>query len=463
VKDAKKVLNDLILMANIAYVGDAGAAGWARMAEEFEEAGADIIELNMCCPNMSYNLELTSGGASSSRNMQEAVVSSSRNNSEADASSDYNIHSGAAPVAGKRSGASLGRQGAEIAEIVNVIKKSVAIPVFVKLTPEGGDIAQTASLLFAAGADAVGGTSNRMGMPRINLDDPASSPFQLQDEISMSCFCGHWLKPLTLRDAFEIRKANGMEPAVMMAGGVSDWKDAAELILCGADLVGVCTEILLNGYDIVKPMIRGVAEYMDKRGYSGISAMKGAIIPLVRTAGEITLHDGYAKIINPGLSAPCKAACPRHIPVQAVIRMTAAKNYKRAFELIDGAGAARGGCPEDCGSPCEKACLRGRSGRPLAVRKLIRFVLDYNEPSAGVPGARAVGAAFADDDAAVAEAARCLSCGCGEGCRLCETICCFFAPKIVADDTLEIDRDECVACGMCRSRCPSGNIEMIRI
>ena len=29
------------------------------MARQFEAAGADIIELNMCCPNMSYNIEMT--------------------------------------------------------------------------------------------------------------------------------------------------------------------------------------------------------------------------------------------------------------------------------------------------------------------------------------------------------------------------------------------------------------------
>ena len=65
IEDAKKVLSDLILMANITYAGDRGAAGWVNMAKQFEAVGADIIELNMCCPNMSYNVSLSSGGAAS--------------------------------------------------------------------------------------------------------------------------------------------------------------------------------------------------------------------------------------------------------------------------------------------------------------------------------------------------------------------------------------------------------------
>ena len=57
--NAKKKLKELILMANITYAGDDGVEGWVRLAKEFENVGADIIELNMCCPNMSFNLELT--------------------------------------------------------------------------------------------------------------------------------------------------------------------------------------------------------------------------------------------------------------------------------------------------------------------------------------------------------------------------------------------------------------------
>jgi dihydroorotate dehydrogenase len=62
-EDAKKVLKELILMANITYAGDKGIEGWVNMAKKFEEVGADIVELNMCCPNMSYNVEISSGEA----------------------------------------------------------------------------------------------------------------------------------------------------------------------------------------------------------------------------------------------------------------------------------------------------------------------------------------------------------------------------------------------------------------
>ena len=67
------------------------------------------------------------------------------------------------------------------------------------------------------------------------------------------------------------------------------------------------------------------------------------------------------------------------------------------------------------------------------------------------------------EEEAVQEASRCLNCGCGEGCQICKTICSVFAPYISAPDILTIDREECVACGMCALRCPIHNIDMISL
>lgn len=346
IEDAKKVLNELKLMANITYAGDNGVDGWVNMAKSFEAAGADIIELNMCCPNMSYNLELTSGGNES---------------------------------APKRTGASMGQESDVAAEIAKAVKENIKIPLFVKLTPEGGQIAKVARALYEAGADAVGTTGNRMGIPPINLNEPGSSFFHLQEEISMSCHCGSWLKPLAQRDTYEIRKVCGEEPFVTAAGGITDWRDAVEMVLCGANLLGVCAETLINGYDIVRPMIAGMKAYMDEHGYKSPDDFRSKIVPEVKTATEVTLHTGYAKIINPKLSAPCKAACPHHVPAQAYIRKVAEGEFKDAYDLITSKNPLQGICALVCTHPCEDACTRGIHDRPVQIRNIKRFVLEYGK------------------------------------------------------------------------------------
>ncbi|NBI11768.1 hypothetical protein D1641_17520, partial [Colidextribacter sp. OB.20] len=351
VEQAKPKLRSLLLMANMTYAGDAGPEGWVNMARRFEEAGADIIELNMCCPNMSYNLEMTSGGSQ---------------------------------TASRQTGASMGQQADIAAEIVSAIKEEISIPLFVKLTPEGGQIARVAQRLYAAGADAVGGTGNRLGMPPIDLDDPGRAFYHLQEEISMGCYCSGWLKPLAQRDTYEISKVCGQDAPIMAAGGIRNWRDAVEMVLCGGTLLGVCAETLISGYDIVRPMIAGLDQYMRDHGYTDLTQMRGLVVPQVRTAADVTLHTGYARIREPNLSAPCKSACPIHVPVQAYVRKVAERDFRAAWDLIT-AAPLQEVCALVCSHPCEDACIRGDYDSPVKIREIKRFVLDYGRDRGWTP------------------------------------------------------------------------------
>ncbi len=352
IQDAKPLLHDLKLMANITYAGDAGVDGWVNMAKKFEEVGADVIELNMCCPNMSYNVEMTSGGNASAK---------------------------------KQTGASMGQQGDLAAEIVRAVKAAISIPLFVKLTPEGGQIAKVAKAVYEAGADAVGGTGNRLGMPPIDIDDPGKAFYHLQKEISMGCHCGKWLKPLAQRDTYEMRKVCGMEMPIMAAGGITNWRDAVEMVLCGGNLLGVCAETLISGYDICRPMIEGLDKYMQEHGYSDLSQMCGLVVPEVRTATDVTIFAGYAKVKEPNLSAPCKSACPHHVPTQAYIQKIAKGEYKEAYDLITGKNPLQNICSFVCNHPCEDACIRGGYDAPVKIRQLKRFVLEYGKEQGWIP------------------------------------------------------------------------------
>ncbi len=352
VEESKKVLNDLILMANITYAGDRGTEGWVNMAKKFEDVGADIIELNMCCPNMSYNVELSSGSDKSTS------------------------HS---------TGASLGQHGDAVAEIVSEIKKNIKIPLFVKLTPEGGKIAQVAKALYAAGADAVGGTANRLGIPPINLDDPGQAVYHLQKEISMSCHSGGWLKPLSLRDTFEIRKVNGPEPRIMAAGGVRNHRDAIEMFMCGADLIGICSETLISGYGFIGDLIKDLKDFMDEHGYSSTGEMRDLVVPMVKTAPDLTLFEGYARITEPELAAPCKAACPHNVPAHAYVRKVAQGKFKEAFDLISAKNPLQSVCGWVCDHPCETECTRGVTGTAVPIREIKRFVLEYGRDKGWKP------------------------------------------------------------------------------
>ena len=352
VEEAKKGLSELILMANITYAGDAGVPGWVNMSKKFEETGADVIELNMCCPNMSYNLELTTGDDSASS---------------------------------IKTGASLGQHGDAVAEIVRAVKAAVSIPVFVKLTPEGGNIAKVAKKLYEAGADVVGGTANRMGIPKINLDNPKASVYHLSEEISMSCHSGAWLKPLAQRDTYEIRKLNGPKPYVMAAGGIKNYKDAIELIMCGADVLGICAETLISGYDFIRPLISDMKKWMDENGYENTRQFRDLIVPEVKTATEVTLYKGHARVKEPNLSAPCKNKCPQHVPAQAYIQKAAKGEFREAYDLIINAAPLQSICSYICDRKCETACTRGINDSPVHIREIKKFIIDVADKNGWKP------------------------------------------------------------------------------
>ena len=165
----------MVLIPNLTYDGP-DPDGWGRLAKQFEDAGSDIIELNMCCPNMSFNTETTG---------------------------DSSV---------QLTGASLGKDPEMLKEIVGIVKESVSIPVLVKITPEGGEIAKSAQACIEAGADAVGGTASRLGIPDIDIRNPMGTIYRLQSNITLGCLSGPWIRPLALRDIYDAVMDNILNP-----------------------------------------------------------------------------------------------------------------------------------------------------------------------------------------------------------------------------------------------------------
>ncbi|RKY68876.1 MAG: hypothetical protein DRP97_05870, partial [Candidatus Latescibacterota bacterium] len=65
------------------------------------------------------------------------------------------------------------------------------------------------------------------------------------------------------------------------------------------------------------------------------------------------------------------------------------------------------------------------------------------------------------EEEAVAEAKRCLACGCGIGCGICARVCIYDAVELEGD-RYRIN-DECTGCGLCTQRCPLRTISMVPV
>ena len=77
-------------------------------------------------------------------------------------------------------------------------------------------------------------------------------------------------------------------------------------------------------------------------------------------------------------TAPCKVACPAHVPVQGYLRKAAEGKYQEALMLIKWENPFPAVCGRVCNKRCEAACTRGTVDDPIAIDDVKRFVADFD-------------------------------------------------------------------------------------
>jgi len=261
-EEARKKCQEMVIIANYSYI-QADLDGWQDAARLFEAAGAQILELNFCCPNMSFNVDV-----------------SDRLNKEARPSS----------------GASMGQDETSVRLVIEATREVSKLPIIAKITPEGGRIAEVSKVAYEAGAAAVCSVANRLGIPPIDIWNYKKPIYNLQGENTMGCLSGPWIKPLALRDVFEIRKRVGSSPHIIGTGGVASMEDAVEMMMCGADSIGVCTETMLSGFGFLEKWMKSLKTFMQKMGFQSARDFRDLLIQEIKSAAELTVWAGVAQV-----------------------------------------------------------------------------------------------------------------------------------------------------------------------
>ena len=78
----------------------------------------------------------------------------------------------------------------------------------------------------------------------------------------------------------------------------------------------------------------------------------------------------------PSGTAPCKAECPAHVPVQGYIKLAAQGRYTEALELIKKENPFPAVCGRICNKACEDACTRGSVDAPIAIDDIKKFIAE---------------------------------------------------------------------------------------
>lgn len=295
--------------------------GWIESAKILEQAGADAIELNTSCPHGSITFR--------GKAVEETI-----------------FHS------------------------VRLVRESVNVPLIAKISPMLTSPIGVVKELENIGVNAVT-IFNRMTGLDIDIDT--------ERPVMHGGYAGHggpWAIHYALRWISEIRPKVNID--IAGSGGVTDWRDVVKYILAGANVVQVCTAIIINGYEVIEELLRGLDKHMDSKGYERIDDFIGKASRHVLGTTEIDRRKKAVALINYDEHLPpCVFACPAHVPAQAYVKFIAKGSFKSAVNAIRSKNPFQSVCAYICNHICESNCTRALIDKPVAIRALKRFALEW--------------------------------------------------------------------------------------
>lgn len=153
-------------------------------------------------------------------------------------------------------------------KIIEAARAATKLTIIAKLSPNVTDIKKIAKAAKEAGADAVSLINTLVGMA-VDIDTKRPILGNVTGGLS-----GPAIKPVALRMVREVYKSVGIP--VIGIGGIMDYKDAVEFMLCGASAIQVGTANFVNPAAAIE-IIEGIKKYMVKNSMKEIRELTGAL------------------------------------------------------------------------------------------------------------------------------------------------------------------------------------------
>lgn len=153
----------------------------------------------------------------------------------------------------------------DIAELVREVRRSVEVPVAVKLPPYFSAMANFARHLAVAGADGLV-LFNRFYQPDLDLETLLPHPtlvLSTSDELRVPL---RWIGILRHRVGVSLAATTGVHTA----------EDALKVLLAGADVAMTTSALLRHGPGHAAELISGIAAWMVEHEYTSITQLKGS-------------------------------------------------------------------------------------------------------------------------------------------------------------------------------------------
>lgn len=268
VEEGKRYTGDLIYFCNITHDAE-DLDGWVRIAKALEGAGADIIEANFICPNLSLT----------ARSLGEDAPTG-----------------GAVP----------GQNPEQARRIVEALKRAVRIPVVCKLTPNVTDLVAVGLACEAGGADGLCVAGAQLCLPPMDIYHPERI-YPLLQGASMGSLGGPAARLMGYAQVAQL--ASRCRIPIIGGGGIQTWEHAVQFMMWGATLITVCTQIMWYGWETIGETLRGMERFMAEAGYARYEEMVGRSLKHFCAAERLRVVAG-APVVDAARCTGC-GACLR--------------------------------------------------------------------------------------------------------------------------------------------------------
>lgn len=214
---------------------------WKILAKKVTEAGADIIECNFSCPQMTSSTM----------------------------------------------GSDVGQNPELVEKYTRAVVESTHLPVVAKMTPNIGNMEIPALAAKRGGASGIAAINTIKAITNIDLENLTAMPV-VNAKSSISGYSGAAVKPIALRFITQLKQNEELKnmPITGM-GGIETWRDALEFLLVGSGNLQVTTSVMQYGYRIVEDLISGLSHYMEDNGFEKVEDMIGLALPNIIPAEDI--------------------------------------------------------------------------------------------------------------------------------------------------------------------------------
>ena len=224
------------------------------LARGYEQAGADAIELNLICLNITF----------SERRIRDTMSH----------------------------GAVIGQHPEIIETVVRAVRDAVKIPVFAKLTPNVNDITVTAKAAVRGGASGIVMAGGQSALPRVDIHG-GGRPLGAYccDGYSFGSMGG----PGIIHQSFALtaQLARAVDVPITAGGGLSTWEDGIMFMMWGA-LVTACT-VMWEGFGAAKTIVDAWSGSWRRRATLLGRHPRSAPLPEARPRAEVVRHGGHRR------------------------------------------------------------------------------------------------------------------------------------------------------------------------